>query len=481
MAYDIVIGLETHAELCTNTKLFCGCSVMFGSEANTQTCPVCLALPGALPVLNKTAFDYALKAALALNCEINKFTNFDRKGYYYPDLPKNFQISQNYFNLGVNGYIDLEVNSDKKEPKRISLHNVHLEEDAGKLVHPEGSGVEYSFVDFNRTGVPLLEIVSNPNMTSVEEAEMYMQTLRNILLYIEVSDCKMEEGSLRFEASVSLKKSGCEKLGERVEIKNLNSMKAVTKSLQYEIKRQTELLDQGVVIDRETRLWNEKSQKSERMRSKEESQDYRYFPDPDLVPIIIDDEWLDDIKSQIPELPVEKHRRFVDDYGLSSYEAKLLVDDKSIANYFEKCLELLPSAKSLSNWINNDVLRELNENKIEISDFIITPKMLTDLIKLVDDGLISNAAGKAIFVEMVHTGEDPNLIVEKKGLKQISNESELESIVLSVIEENEKVVDDYKNGKKNAIGFLVGKIMQKTKGKANPKIINQMLEDKINQ
>lgn len=478
MEYDVVIGLETHAELATDTKLFCGCSIMFGAEPNTQTCPVCLALPGTLPVMNKKAFEFALRAAIALNCKINNITNFDRKGYYYPDLPKNYQISQNYCNLGTNGYIDLIINGNDK---RVALHNVHLEEDAGKLVHPEDSGADYTLVDFNRAGVPLLEIVSCPDMSSLEEAEMYMQTLRNILLYINVSDCKMQEGSLRFEASISLKKRGSDKLGNRVEIKNLNSMRAVIKSLQYEIKRQTKLLDQGVVVDRETRLWDEKNQKSERMRSKEEAQDYRYFPEPDLMPIMIDDKWIYDIRSKIPELPVTKLKRFIDKYNLSFYDATILIQERSVADYFETCVEIYSSPKTISNWINNDILRELNERKIGINDFIVTPKVLIELIKLVDNGSISNAAAKSIFSEMVDSGDNPIAIVEKKGLKQISNEKELESIVLHIIEENDKVVADYKNGKKNAIGFLVGKVMQKTKGKANPAVVNQILENKINQ
>ncbi len=478
MEYDVVIGLETHAELATETKLFCGCEASFGGEPNTQVCPVCLALPGALPVMNRKAFECALKAALALNCRIDKVSNFDRKGYYYPDLPKNYQVSQNYHNLGVDGFLELIINGNEK---KVGLHNVHLEEDAGKLVHPEESGADYSCVDFNRAGVPLLEIVSNPELTNVEEAEAYMQTLRNVLLYIGVSDCKMEEGSLRFEASISLKTKGSEKLGDRVEIKNLNSMRAVIKSLQYEIKRQSKLLDQGAVIERETRLWDENNQKSERMRSKEEAQDYRYFPEPDLVPFTIEDKYIEEIKSQIPELPVYRLKRFVEEYGLTSYDANILVDEKLIADYFEACVNAYSSPKAISNWINNDILRELNETKTSISDFAVNPKMLTDLIKLVDDGAISNATAKTIFMEMAQTGQGPEVIVEKKGLKQISNASELESIVELVINENGKVVEDYKNGKKNALGFLMGKIMQKTKGKANPKIVNQMLETKINQ
>ena len=476
MQYDVVIGLETHVELLTDTKLFCGCSAKFGAEPNTQTCPVCLALPGTLPVMNKRAFDFALKAAIALNCEIDRRTNFDRKGYYYPDLPKNYQISQNYFNLGKDGYIEL-INDEIE--KKIKLNNVHLEEDAGKLVHPENSGANNSFVDFNRAGVPLLEIVSEPDINNIEEAELYMQTLKNILLYIDVSDCKMEEGSLRFEASISLKENGADKLGNRVEIKNLNSIRSVIKSIQYEINRQTKLLDQNRPVDRETRLWDENNQKSERMRSKEEAQDYRYFPEPDLLPIEIDAKWIDSIKSQIPELPIKKLKRFIDEYKLPNYDASILIQNRKIANYFETCVGMHSAPKSISNWINNDILRELNEGNVGIDDFSVTPVMLADLIKLVDDGSISNTTAKSIFSEMVKTGEDPKVLVEKKGLKQISNTSELESIVSHIIKDNDKVVADYKNGKKNAIGFLVGKVMKETKGKANPQIVNQILQNKI--
>ena len=303
MEYEVVIGLETHAELATITKLFCGCSTKFGAEPNTHVCPICLGMPGVLPVMNKKAFEYALKAAVALDCEINRFTNFDRKSYYYPDLPKNYQISQNYYNLGVDGHMNMSVNGSMK---KVRIHNVHLEEEAGKLIHPEEAGADYSLVDFNRAGVPLLEIVSYPDMRTVDEVESYMQTLRKILLYTEVSDCKMQEGSLRFEASISLRKKGTDKLGNRVEIKNLNSMKSVIKAIEYEAMRQSELLDRGETIDRETRLWDEVGEKSQRMRSKEESQDYRYFPEPDLLPVLIDEKWLSEIKKFYTRTPTGK-------------------------------------------------------------------------------------------------------------------------------------------------------------------------------
>jgi len=401
MKYEVVIGLETHAELDTESKLFCGCSTKFGSEPNTQTCPVCLGLPGVLPVMNKKAFGYSLKAAVTLHCEINQFTNFDRKSYYYPDLPKNYQTSQNYFNIGNNGYVDMVV--DGKE-KRINIHNVHLEEEAGKLVHPEASDANYSLVDFNRAGVPLLEIVTQPDMRSIEEVESYMQTLRNILLYIGVSDCKMQEGSLRFEASISLREYGSTVLGNRVEIKNLNSMKAVLKVLAYEISRQSSLLDDGKEILLETRLWDDVNAVSRRMRTKEDAHDYRYFPEPDLVPFWINQEWIDETETTIPELPVSKRQRFVKEYSLSDYDAGILTDDKSLADYFEECVGLSQdSPKELSNWIINDVLRELNERKVYVQDFTVTPETLVGLIKI--KPTIGNSIAKEVFVEMANTGK----------------------------------------------------------------------------
>ncbi|MGR3310262.1 MAG: Asp-tRNA(Asn)/Glu-tRNA(Gln) amidotransferase subunit GatB, partial [Candidatus Brocadiales bacterium] len=456
MEYEIVIGLETHAELSTEAKLFCGCSTKFGAEPNTQVCPVCLAMPGVLPVMNKKAFDYALKAALALNCEIKQFTNFDRKGYYYPDLPKNYQISQNHLNLGINGYIDLIINKNKK---RMSIHNVHLEEEAGKLIHPETTGVDYSLVDFNRAGVPLLEIVSNPDMRNLDEVESYMETLRNILLYIEVSDCKMQEGSLRFEASVSLRKRGEERLGNRVEIKNLNSMKAVLKVLNFEIKRQTELLNSGKVVELETRLWDEVHERSERMRSKEEAHDYRYFPEPDLVPVRIDEGWIAEIRSAIPELPVARYDRFVEDYCLSDYDARVLTDEKAVADYFEQCVKTYSSPKSVSNWVTNDVLRERKERGFEISSFAVTPAMLVELVEMVDESKVNMTTAREIFTEMIETEQTANRIVEEKGLLQISDERAIEEVIARVVEGNPNAVADYSSGKKNALGFLVGQVM----------------------
>jgi aspartyl-tRNA(Asn)/glutamyl-tRNA(Gln) amidotransferase subunit B len=475
MKYELVIGLETHAELDTESKLFCGCSTKFGSEPNTQTCPVCLGLPGVLPVMNKKAFEHSLKAALSLSCEISEFTNFDRKSYYYPDLPKNYQTSQNYFNIGNNGYVDIVV---KGKEKKIDIHNVHLEEEAGKLVHPETSGANYSLVDFNRAGVPLLEIVTQPDMRSVEEVESYMQTLRNILLYIGVSDCKMQEGSLRFEASISLREKGSNVLGNRVEIKNLNSMKAVLKVLAYEMSRQSSLLDKGEDVLMETRLWDDVDFVSRRMRSKEEAHDYRYFPEPDLVPVWIDQEWIDETRATIPELPVSKRQRFVNEYTISDYDAGILTEDKLLADYFEECVKMSQdSPKELSNWIINDVLRELNERKTNVQDFIVSPKMLVELVKI--KPTIGSSIAKDVFVEMINTGKTAPSIVKEKNLTQMDDVSELNDIVTKVIEENPKAAEDYGKGKKSALTFLIGQTMKVTKGKANPKILTEIFKEKL--
>ena len=475
MKYELVMGLETHAELDTESKLFCGCSTKFGSEPNTQTCPVCLGLPGVLPVMNKKAFEHSLKAALSLSCEISEFTNFDRKSYYYPDLPKNYQTSQNYFNIGNNGYVDIVV---KGKEKRIDIHNVHLEEEAGKLVHPETSGANYSLVDFNRAGVPLLEIVTQPDMRSVEEVESYMQTLRNILLYIGVSDCKMQEGSLRFEASISLREEGSNVLGNRVEIKNLNSMKAVLKVLAYEMSRQSSLLDKGEDVLMETRLWDDVDFVSRRMRSKEEAHDYRYFPEPDLVPVWIDQEWIDETRATIPELPVSKRQRFVNEYTISDYDAGILTEDKLLADYFEECVKMSQdSPKELSNWIINDVLRELNERKTNVQDFIVSPKMLVELVKI--KPTIGSSIAKDVFVEMINTGKTAPSIVKEKSLTQMGDVSELNDIVAKVIDENPKAAEDYGKGKKSALTFLIGQTMKATKGKANPKILTEIFKEKL--
>ncbi|TLD40190.1 MAG: Aspartyl-tRNA(Asn) amidotransferase subunit B [Candidatus Jettenia ecosi] len=477
MEYEVVIGLETHAELSTVTKLFCGCSTQFGVEPNTQVCPVCLGMPGILPVMNRKAFEYALKLAVALSCEINRFTNFDRKSYYYPDLPKNYQISQNYYNLGVNGYMNIEVNGNVK---KIRIHNVHLEEEAGKLIHPEEIGADYSLVDFNRAGVPLLEIVSHPDMRNVDEVESYMQTLRKILLYTEVSDCKMQEGSLRFEASISLREKGSDKLGNRVEIKNLNSMKSVIKAIEYETVRQGRLLDKGATIARETRLWDEVAERSEHMRSKEDAQDYRYFPEPDLLPVLIDEKWLHAIKDTIPELPLDRKQRFMEIFKLSDYDAGILIEEKALADFFEACVKILDRPKALSNWIINDLLREVKDRKLDIYNLPIKPQQLAALVEIIEKGTISSTIAKEVFSEMIQAGKAPQAIIEEKKLAQISDENLIELVINKVIANNPNVIEDYKKGKKNALAFLVGQAMKETKGKANPKVLNELLQKKVN-
>ncbi|HHT9120483.1 MAG TPA: Asp-tRNA(Asn)/Glu-tRNA(Gln) amidotransferase subunit GatB [Candidatus Hypogeohydataceae bacterium YC41] len=479
MQHETIVGLETHAELLTETKLFCGCLNRFGASPNTLACPVCLGLPGVLPVMNKKGFETALKAALALHCQINQFTTFDRKNYYYPDLPKNYQISQNYLNLGINGYLEIKYGGNKK---RICIHNVHLEEEAGKLIHPEsalGGGEDYSLVDFNRAGVPLLEIVTYPDMRGLEEVEAYMNTLKNVLLYTEVSDCKMQEGSLRFEASISLRPIGQEKLGNRVEIKNLNSMKAVLKALEYEMRRQKEVLESGETVSMETRLWSEPNERTERMRTKEEAHDYRYFPEPDLTPAVVEDRWLEKQRATLPELPLARRERFVAKYGLSDYDAGVLTEDKALADYFERCVTLHHSPKAVCNWVTNYVQRELNERRLEIKDFPVSPEMLVELVRLAETGDVSMPVAKEVFVEMVDTRKKAPQIVQERGLLQISDRAELESIIQEVIAENPNALADYKKGKKTALTFLVGQIMRKTKGKANPQMVNELLKKKL--
>ncbi|MBI5125953.1 MAG: Asp-tRNA(Asn)/Glu-tRNA(Gln) amidotransferase subunit GatB [Planctomycetes bacterium] len=476
MQYETVIGLETHAELLTETKLFCGCLNRFGAPPNTLVCPVCLGLPGVLPVMNKKGFEMALKATLALHCRVNQFTTFDRKNYYYPDLPKNYQISQNYLNLGVDGCLEIKYDDQKR---RIRIHNVHLEEEAGKLIHPEEPGADYSLVDFNRAGVPLLEIVTYPDMRSLEETEAYMNTLRNVLLYTEVSDCKMQEGSLRFEASISLRPTGQEKLGNRVEIKNLNSMKAVLKALEYEMGRQRESLEGGGVVAMETRLWDELRERTERMRTKEEAHDYRYFPEPDLAPVVIKDQWLEELRATLPELPLARRNRFVTEMGLSDYDAGVLTEDKAVADYFERCVSHYESPKVVCNWVTNDVLRELKERRLEIKDFPVGPEMLVELIKLVETGAVSMPVARGVFVEMVDTKKKAPQLVQERGLLQISDRAELEGIIQTILTENPNALTDYKKGKKTAFTFLVGQIMRKTKGKANPQMVNELLKQKL--
>lgn len=476
MEYEACIGLEVHAELATESKLFCGCSTRFGAEPNTQTCPVCIGMPGVLPVMNKKAFEYVLKTALAFHCQVPRRLNFDRKNYYYPDLPKNYQISQNYYNIGTNGYVEILVG---EEVKRIGIINVHIEEDAGANKHSEDPRENFSLVDLNRAGVPLVEIVSAPHMHSPEEVDAFMRTLRNSLLYLGVSECKMQEGDLRFEASVSVRPKGEPKLGSRVEMKNLNSITAVVKAVQYEIERQTECLKRGEKIPQETRLWDEATGKTARMRSKEQSHDYRYFPEPDLVPVIVDEEWLEKIKAEIPELPVPRRLRFMREYKLSAYDAGVLTDERALADYFEATVKAGASPKAAANWVTNEVARELNTRRITLDAWRVTPQMLSELVQAVETGKISTAVGREVLAQMQETGKSANAIIAEKGLVQISDTSALESLVDKVIAAHPNAVADFKKGKKEALGFFVGQVMRQTKGKANAKIVTELLKKKL--
>ncbi|ORX24668.1 aspartyl/glutamyl-tRNA amidotransferase subunit B [Thermoanaerobacterium sp. PSU-2] len=474
MNYEAVIGLEVHAELLTRTKIFCNCTTEFGGEPNTHVCPVCLGLPGTLPVLNKKVVEYAVKAGLALNCEISKFSKMDRKNYFYPDLPKAYQISQYDLPLCKNGYVEIETSDGVK--KKIGLTRIHIEEDAGKLMH---ENVDGSLVDYNRTGVPLIEIVSEPDMRTPEEAYLYLTKLKSVLEYSEVSDCKMQEGSLRVDTNVSVRPVGSKEFGTKIELKNLNSFKAVQKALEYEIKRQIKLIEGGETIVQETRRWNEQKGITESMRSKEEAHDYRYFPDPDLVPIIVSDEWKEEIRKSLPEMPEHKKERFVTQYGIPEYDASVITSSKPLADFFEKCVLEYSSAKTVSNWIMGEMMRLLKETGKEVEEVLIKPHQMASLLNLIDNGTITGSIAKTVFEEMFATGKNPEEIVEEKGLKQLSNEDELREIALKVIEDNPKSVEDYKNGKDKAIGFLVGQIMKATKGKANPQLANKILLEEL--
>ena len=477
MPYEAVIGLEVHAELNTRTKLFCGCTTDFGAPPNTRTCPVCLGMPGVLPVMNRLAFEYALKIALALNCTVERKTSFDRKNYYYPDLPKNYQISQSYHNLGNNGYLDIIVAGTRK---KIGIWNVHLEEDAGKLLHSETPGENCSFVDLNRTGRPLLEIVSAPDMRSSAEVDVFMRTLRNVLLYTGVSDCKMQEGKLRFEPSISLRPVGQDEFGARMEIKNVGSISAVVKAVDYEIERQTELLESGRQLTPETRLWDERLNRPVTLRRKETSADYRYFPEPDLVPITIKDEYLNEVRDSLPEMPLARRLRFQREFGLGEYDAGVLTEDRALADYFEEGLASgSASAKAVANWIINEVLRVLNENQLAIADFTCPPARISALAGMTEKGELNINTAREVFVEMIEADKDPVEIVKSKGLAQISDESAITEIVDSVLADNPKVVADWKVGKKGAANALIGPVMRATKGKANPRMVRLILEQRL--
>ncbi len=472
MEYEAVIGLEVHIQLLTETKIFCNCSTDFGAPPNTHVCPVCLGMPGVLPVLNKNVVEYAIKLGLALGCKINKFSRFARKNYFYPDLPKGYQISQYELPILEGGGVDIYING---EYKRVELERIHMEEDAGKTIHRQDG----SYVDFNRAGVPLLEIVSKPVIHSPEEAGEYLRSLRRIVRYLGICDGNMEEGSLRCDANVSVRPKGQVELGTKTELKNMNSFKHVEKALEYEISRQIDVLEEGGKIIQQTRLWDEKLGITKPMRSKEESFEYRYFPDPDLVPLIVNDDWIEKLKDEVPELPREKLSRFVQVYRIKEEDARVLVEEKALADYFEEAVKGYREPQIISNWILSELLGYLNKENKQITDTLVKPSQLRELVELVDEGIISGKIAKSVFKEMYLTGKDPKKIVDEKGLVQITDKGEIERLVDEVIRSNPKAVEQYKSGKKNTIGFFVGQIMKATKGKANPKLVNEILTKKL--
>lgn len=478
--YEAVIGLETHVELSTATKMFCGCKLSFGSEPNMYTCPVCLGHPGTLPVLNRKAIDYAIKVALALNCTINNYSIFHRKNYFYPDMAKNYQISQYNLPISSRGYLDVNMGD---YVRRVGITRVHLEEDTGKLIHTGISGriseSAASIVDFNRSGTPLIEIVTEPDIKSPAEAKEYLISLRNLLIYLDVSDCSMEEGSLRCDANVSIRLTGAAELGTKAELKNLNSFKFLQKGLDYEVKRQIKLLESGKKVIQQTRHYDHITDSTKALRSKEEAHDYRYLPDPDLVPMYIEKESVKKIKAEIPELPFEKAVRFTSKYGISDYDCRFLVADRWLAEYFEECCALYGNPKNVVNWLMGDFIALLNKEGIPINQSKITPEKLIHMLVMIDSGKISLKIAKSVFEEMFATGNDPQKIIESKGLEQISDEGMIEGVVEKVLGENPATVEQFRSGKEKALGFLVGKVMAQTGGKANPRLVNEILRKKL--
>ena len=478
MNYEAVIGLEIHSELKTNTKIFCGCATTFGAEQNTHVCPVCLGLPGVLPVINRRVVEYAIKAGIALNCTINKFSKFDRKNYYYPDLPKNFQTSQYDLPIAEHGYVDIETENGKK---RIRITRIHMEEDAGKLVHA-GATIKDSAtsnVDYNRTGVPLIEIVSEPDMSTPQEARAYMEKIKSILEYIDVSNCRMEEGNLRADLNVSLRPVGTKELGTKAEMKNINSFKAVEDALTYEIERQEEILKDGGHIVQETRTWDPTRGITLSMRTKETAQDYRYMPEPDLVPIITTDEEIAAYRNGLPELPEARQARLESEYGLSSYDAGILTSSRAMAEYFDEVVAEGTDPKLAANWIMGDLSKNLNAEDKTIESCPVDAKRLGAMIQMIAKGTISSKIGKEVFKLMWTSTDSPEKIVKDKGLVQITDTKEIEAIVDAIVAANPKPVADYRSGNKKAIGALVGQVMKKTRGKANPQLVNQLLAKKL--
>ena len=473
MKYETVIGLEVHAQLKTKTKIFCSCPTEFGAAPNDQVCQICVGMPGVLPVLNKKAVEHAIKAGLALNCEISKTTKFDRKNYFYPDLPKGYQISQYDAPVCMTGYLMIDG-------KKIRIHRAHLEEDAGKLVHAGAAGLhgsDYSLVDYNRSGVPLLEIVSEPDITSAEEAKNYLTELRNILRYIDVCDGNLEEGSFRCDANVSLRPVGQKELGTKAEIKNVNSFRAVERAIKSEVERQAKILDDGGRVVQESRLWNEADGKTHSMRSKEEAHDYRYFPDPDLVPLSIESEWIAEIRATLPELPEEKRQRYVNSHGLSIDDAAVLAESKVLADFFDETLKLGANAKAAANLLIGPTTAYINDNKLEFSETKMTPKNLADLIAAIDSGKLGSTNAKKLLLDVLAGGGDVDKLIDEKGLAQLSNEGELRTMVEEVLKKSEAQVEQYRSGKTKIRQFFFGEVMKVSKGKANPEVTNKLLDE----
>ncbi|MFA0782933.1 Asp-tRNA(Asn)/Glu-tRNA(Gln) amidotransferase subunit GatB [Fervidibacter sacchari] len=476
--FIVDIGCEIHVELSTlRSKLFCSCPITYGAPPNTVTCPVCLGFPGVLPVVNEKAVEAVLKVALALNCKINRVTQFDRKNYYYPDLPKGYQISQKYLPIGYDGWLEIEVNG---RTKKVRIADVHLEEDTAKSIHGEEAGdTTASLIDFNRSGVPLCEIVTYPDMNSLEELEAFMVSLRQLLLYLGVSECRMEKGQLRFEASVSLRPKGSEQLGTRVEIKNLNSFRAVLGAVEAEIKRQTEILKSGGKVQQQTMLWNEALKITEPMRTKETAHDYRYFPEPDLVPIVVSEEWLNRLKSEMPELPRQRFNRFMREYELSEHEARLLTATPVTADYFETATKICGDPKVVANWMLSDLQGLLNDAGKSWDECPVRPEHLGEMVALMRNGTISVRIAKEVLKEMFATGKSARQIVEERGLVQITDEEALRQIVEEVIAANPKAVQEFLSGNEKVLGFFVGQVMKATKGKANPQLANKLVREAL--
>ncbi|HHL39457.1 MAG TPA: Asp-tRNA(Asn)/Glu-tRNA(Gln) amidotransferase subunit GatB [Deltaproteobacteria bacterium] len=478
MGYEAVIGLEVHAQLLTESKLFCRCSTRFGSEPNTQVCPVCLGMPGSLPVLNARAVEYALRMALAVGCRINPASVFARKNYFYPDLPKGYQISQYEQPLAEAGHVEIEAEGGGL--KKVGITRIHMEEDAGKLLHGEAAGSDTSsFVDLNRTGVPLIEIVSEPDISSPAEAAAYLKELRDILVYLEICDGNMEEGSFRCDANVSVRPEGSAGLGTKTELKNLNSFKFIKDAVAYEIERQIEVIEDGGRVVQETRLFDVSRGVTVSMRSKEQAHDYRYFPDPDLLPLAVGDAMVDEVRSSLPELPADKRRRFVEQYSLPAYDASVLASQRQLADWYEACVKLCGEPKLASNWVMGELLRLLKEENLSITDAPATPRMLAELIGLVKNGTISGKIAKGVFEEAFRTGRSPKAIVESRGLTQISDEADLERIVDEAVKADPESAARYRAGKTKLLGYFVGQVMKATRGRANPQVVNRLVKRRL--